>query len=40
MVVLVPLDFLYLLFEWIGLSYVWRIKEHSLEILSQTFLGC
>lgn len=34
------MDFLHLLFEWIGLGYVWRIEEHSLEILSQTHLGC
>lgn len=39
-VVLVPMDFLHLLFELIDLSYVWRIKEHSLECLSQTHLGC
>lgn len=39
-VVLVPMDFLHLLFEWIGLGYVWRIKEHSLECFSHTRLGC
>lgn len=39
-VVLVPLDFLHLLFEWIGLGYVWRTKEHCLECLSQIRLGC
>lgn len=39
-VILVPMDFLYLLFEWIDHGYVWKIKEHSLECLSQTHLGC
>lgn len=33
------MDFLHLLLEWIGLRYVWRIKELSLECLSQTQLG-